>query len=136
MVMAHSLRNTGRLTLETNQYNHNFLVLDGEGPGPGFVVTVPFSIQADRAPDPAMAEIRGNEVVYTAALNNRDRVSFSIRGFGSDATSYDMRVENRRTGAGVESLATSRSRVSRCGPSEAICRWSRTSTSRSSLEPR
>jgi len=101
MVIAHSLRNTGRLALKTNQYCHNFLVLDGEGPGPGFVVTLPFAVQADRAPDPAMAEIRGQEIHYTAPLTNRDRVSFSIRGFGPDATSYDVQVENRRTGAAV-----------------------------------
>ena len=30
IVIEHSLLNTGRLPLETNQYNHNFLVLDGE----------------------------------------------------------------------------------------------------------
>jgi hypothetical protein len=101
MVIAHVLHNSGRMPIETNQYNHNFLVLDGDGPGPGFVVSVPFAIQTDCVPDPAMAEVRGQEVVYTATLKGRDRVSFPLRGFGADAKGYDVRVENGRTGAGV-----------------------------------
>lgn len=40
MVLEHSLKNTGRRTVQTSVYNHNFLVLDGQAPGPGFVITV------------------------------------------------------------------------------------------------
>jgi hypothetical protein len=49
MVMEHSLKNTGRRSIRTSVYNHNFLVLDGQPPGPGFVITVPFS-DSDAAP--------------------------------------------------------------------------------------
>lgn len=105
LVIDHSLRNTGRLPLLTQQYNHNFLVLDRAPTGPDFVITVPFQIQTTRPPDPAAAEIRGNQILYTALLENRDRVGFPIQGFGKDAKDYDVRIENRRTGAGVRVTA-------------------------------
>ncbi len=100
LVIEHSLRNTGRLPIETPQYNHNFLTLDGAATGPDFVITVPFAVQTPKPPDPALAEIRGNQVVYMRTLSGEDRVSFQFQGFGKTAKDYDVRVENRRTGAG------------------------------------
>jgi hypothetical protein len=101
LVIEHSLRNTGRLPIDTPQYNHNFLTLDRAGTGPDFVITVPFPIQTPKPPDPAIAEIRGNQMVYTKALTGEERVTFPFEGFGKTSKDYDVRVENRRTGAGV-----------------------------------
>lgn len=101
LVIEHSLRNTGKLPIETVQYNHNFLTLDGAATGPDFVIGVPFAIQSPKPPDPAVAEIRGNEVHYTRTIEGENRVSFQLEGFGATAKDYDIRVENRRTGAGV-----------------------------------
>jgi hypothetical protein len=100
LVIEHTLRNTGRLPIETPQYNHNFLTLDAAPTGPDFVITVPFQIQTPKPPDPALAEIRGNQLVYTKLLTGEDRVTFSFQGFGKTAKDYDIKVENRRTGAG------------------------------------
>jgi hypothetical protein len=101
LVIEHTLRNTGRLPIETNQYNHNFLVLDGAPTGPDFVITVPFQIQSPRPPDPAFAEIQGNQIFYRKVLEGQDRVSFPVQGFGKAVSDYDVRIENRATGAGV-----------------------------------
>ena len=38
MVMSHQLRNTGKRSIVSSVYNHNFLVLDGQPPGPDFVI--------------------------------------------------------------------------------------------------
>jgi hypothetical protein len=100
LTIAHSLRNTGRLPLQTHQYNHNFLVLDRTPTGPDFRIAVPFAIRTARPPNPAVAEIRGNEIVYLKALQGEDRVSLGIQGFGTEAKDYDVRVENVKTGAG------------------------------------
>lgn len=100
LTIAHSLRNTGRLPLQTNQYNHNFLVLDRTPTGPDFRIAVPFAIRTARPPDPAVAEIRGKGIVYLKALQGEDRVSIGIQGFGAEATDYDVRVENLKTRAG------------------------------------
>lgn len=101
MVIAHSLENTGRLPLETTQYNHNFLTLDGAPTGPDFAIVLPFRIETTRPPASGMAAIRGNEIAYLKTLEGQERVSFPIQGFGASPTDYDVRVENRRTGAGV-----------------------------------
>jgi hypothetical protein len=100
MTIAHSLRNTGRLPLQTTQYNHNFLVLDGATTGEDFKIAVPFAIQTALSPDPEVAEIRGKEIVFLRTLQREERVSIGIQGFGSDAKDYDVRVENVKTGAG------------------------------------
>jgi hypothetical protein len=105
LVIEHRLRNTGRLSIETPQYNHNFLTLDGAPTGPDFVITVPFPIQTPKPPDPALAEIRGNQIVYTKVLTGEERVTFQLDGYGKDPKAYDIRVENRRTGAGFRVTA-------------------------------
>ena len=85
--------------LDANQYNHNFLVLDRAPTGPEFASRA-LPIQATRPPDPKLAEIRENQIVYLKTLEGEERVTFGIQGFGKTANDYDVRVESRRTGAG------------------------------------
>lgn len=101
MVIEHSLKNTGTKRIESTVYNHNFWTLDNLPPGPGLVVKFPFQLQTTHPPQGNFAEIRGNEFVYTKTLADRDRVTSSFEGFGDTATDYDIRVENRKVGAGV-----------------------------------
>lgn len=101
LVIEHSLKNTGTKSIETPQYNHNFLTLDGAATGPELAIVTTFPIKTSQPPDPAMAVIKGNEIQYTKTLTGEERVTFSLEGFGKDAKSYDLRVENRKTGAGV-----------------------------------
>jgi hypothetical protein len=61
LLIEHSLKNIGTKTIETNQYNHNFFVIDHEKVGPDVVVKFLFS------PNPVRgfkdrAEVRGREV--------------------------------------------------------------------------
>ena len=106
MVLEHSLKNTGRRTVQTSVYNHNFLVLDGQAPGPGFVITVPFQIQTRRPPAKELAEIRGNQIVYLKTLENRDVVTTPLQGFTSSSPKdNDIRIENSRLGAGMRITA-------------------------------
>lgn len=101
MVLEHSIRNTGRRPIQTRVYNHNFLTLDHQSPGPDFVITVPFQIRSDRPPDGALAEIRGNRIVYLKTLVGRDRVATPMPGFGSGPADYDIRIQDSKSGAGV-----------------------------------
>jgi hypothetical protein len=101
MVMEHSLRNTGRLPIATNVYDHNFLVMDKMGPGPWYTITVPFEIKPARAPSADFAVIHGNQVAYLKPVENEDRVAFGLQGFGNDAKDFDVRIENSKAGAGV-----------------------------------
>ena len=101
MIMEHSLKNTGRLPIRTNLYNHNFLVLDHVPTGPGVTVTLPYEIKPARGPDTHFAEIHQKQLAYTKTLENQERLTSGLQGFGSEASDYDIRIENRRAGAGV-----------------------------------
>ena len=101
MTIEHSLKNTGATVIPSTVYNHNFWTLDNLAPGPGLVLTFPFQIQTTRPPNKDFAEIRGNQFAYTKALEDKDRVTSNMRGFGDSATDYDIRVENGKAGAGV-----------------------------------
>jgi hypothetical protein len=101
MVLEHNLKNTGSRAIRTSVYNHNFLVLDGQPPGPGFVITVPFQIQTGRPPTKELAEIRGNQIVYLKTLRNRDIVTTPLGGFSDSPNDNDIRIDNRRLGVGM-----------------------------------
>lgn len=101
MVLEHSLKNTGRRTIQSTVYNHNFLVLDKQPPGPDSSVTVPFQIRSPHPPEQDLAEVRGNQIVYLKVLENRDRVSTPILGFSESPKDNEIRIENRKVGAGM-----------------------------------
>ena len=101
MLVEHSLRNTGKRAIALTVYDHNFVVLDHQPPGPGFTVSFPFEIRAAEAPDKALAEIRGKQVVYLKKLEGQDRVTAAIQGFGARPEDYDIRFANAQAGIAV-----------------------------------
>ncbi len=105
LVIEHRLTNIGRRPIQANQYNHNFLVLDGATTGPDFLITVPFQIETTQPPDPALAQIQGNNIAYVKMLEGQDRVSFPIQGYSNQASDYDITIRNTRMGAGVRVTA-------------------------------
>ena len=105
MVLDHSLRNTGKRVLQTSVYNHNFLYLDRQPPGPDFSLTVPFKILTSPSPAGTLEKVHENHIAFSKALAGEERVYLDIRGFGADPKDYDIRIENRRVGAGVRITA-------------------------------
>ncbi len=101
MILEHSLKNTGIRGIHTTVYNHNFLVLDKQPPGPGLAITVPFQIRTPKPPPKDLAEIQGNKIVYMKALANRDVVTTPVQGFGDSPNDHEIRIEDRRVGAGM-----------------------------------
>ena len=101
MVLEHSLKNTGRHAIHSSVYNHNFLVLDHQTPGPDFSLTLPFQVHSPEPPNKDLAEIRGNQFVYLKALANQDVVFTSLLGFSDSSKDNEIRIENRRVGAGM-----------------------------------
>ena len=101
MVLEHSLENTGRRTIQSTVYNHNFLVLDQQPPGPDFAITVPFQIEPPRPLSSQLAEIRGNQIVYLKVLENKDVLETGLRGFGDSPKDNEIRIENSKVGAGM-----------------------------------
>ena len=101
MVLEHTLKNTGSKAIDSTVYNHNMFTLDNTPPGPGLVVKFNFPLKAARPPDPAFAELRGNDLVYIKTLTGKDRVTSGLTGFGPTAADYDFKEENQKLGAGV-----------------------------------
>lgn len=102
LVLSHRLESTGRNPIDTEMYDHNFFVLDGQPSGPDVEVRFPWTLEA--------FNVRGDTVaVGKDRLNYKgpiDRpVRMQLKGFGPTPADYDIRVENRRTGAGVRVTA-------------------------------
>jgi len=99
--LEHVLRNTGTRVIETDQYNHNFFVIDDTTTGPGVSIVFPFQPKAARDLE-GKAQIRGHALQFLRELNpGGESVSTEIEGFGSTAADYDFRIEKRKAGAGV-----------------------------------
>ncbi|NJD10173.1 MAG: hypothetical protein FIB01_06930 [Gemmatimonadetes bacterium] len=101
LVIEHSMKNTGRRAISSNVYNHHFMVLDSQPPGPDFTVRVPFEINATRLPPEELAGVRGNEIVYRRPLAGQDEAIVLYQGFGDSASDHRVTIENRKTGTGV-----------------------------------
>jgi len=100
LVLEHSLKNTGRRPIDTAVYDHNFFVIDGTPTGPEFTVKFPFALQATRDLKD-MAEVRAKDLVYRRDLEKGESVFTELQGYGKSAEDYDIRIENRKAGAGV-----------------------------------
>jgi len=101
MVLAHRLKNVGKRAIQTSVYNHNFLVLDRHAPGPGVVISVPFTIRTPHPVQNELAEIRGNQIVYLDTLKEHQVFATPLEGFGTGASDNMIRIENTAVGAGI-----------------------------------
>jgi hypothetical protein len=101
MVLDHRLRNTGKRGIQTSVYNHNFLYLDRQAPGPDCSLTVPFPIRLSPSPANSLAAVRDNRIAFSKTLTGEERVFLNIEGYGAEPKDHDIRIENRRAGAGL-----------------------------------
>lgn len=101
MVIEHHLKNTGRQRIRGTVYNHNFLVLDRQAPGPDFSVTFPFKLQALLPAKEELGEVRGKQFVFLKALADRDVVYTELAGFSDKVQDNEVRIENSRVRAGM-----------------------------------
>jgi hypothetical protein len=101
MVIEHSLKNTGTRQINSSVYNHNFIVLDRQAPGPDFIFKVPYQIKAVQTPKKELAEIRGNQVVYLKNLSGEDEAVVIMEGFSEKISDTEIIIENQKVGAGI-----------------------------------
>jgi len=128
MRLEHALRNTGQKLLETDVYDHNLLPVDHQPVGPGWEITFPFRLSATEArrvrtggaPGAGastggasgakaasadsrgpIAALAGNRIVFLRRPADKEDAYCVLSGFGNSPRDYDIRVDNRRTGAGM-----------------------------------
>jgi hypothetical protein len=99
LVLEHRLKNTGKRTIKSNVYDHNFLIIDAQPSGPDFTVTFPFTLVPTDSLPQALT-VQDNRITFRRVLNH-ESVYMGLKGFGSTAEDYDIRVENQKTKAGV-----------------------------------
>jgi hypothetical protein len=99
--IEHTLINTGSKVIETDQYNHNFFVIDGLPVGPGVRVIFPFELETVRKFQPDFVENRGKTIEFVKEIPEGASAIGEFRGFSSSPSDYDIRVEHGPAGAGV-----------------------------------
>jgi len=97
--IEHSLMNTGEKTIETDQFNHNFFMIDGEDSGPAFKIMFPFELSSEYDME-GCYEIRGKELHYLRPMGE-DSVYIKLEGFSQDVADHQVTVLNQESGAGV-----------------------------------
>ena len=102
LVLEHILKNTGRKTIETSVYNHNFFVIDDEPSAPSIQIKFPFAVAANGRGWGTLARVDSNRIIYIRKLSKGESVySAGLEGFGKSPEHYDIKIENLKTGAGV-----------------------------------
>lgn len=100
MVIEHSLKNTGKKLIETNVYDHNFFMIDKQPTGPAASVWFAFEPKA-KAGLGDKATVGDHRITFLRELRPGESAFTEITGFGGTASDYDIRIENRKAGAGV-----------------------------------
>ncbi|HEX4164563.1 MAG TPA: hypothetical protein VHZ55_03745 [Bryobacteraceae bacterium] len=102
LVLEHTLKNTGKREIDTEVYDHDFYVIDGQPTGPAFSVKFVFPPKVkDDLKD--AAQVRGKDIVYLRELAARkDSAASYLEGYNDQPSDNDIRVENSKAGVGVE----------------------------------
>lgn len=101
MLIEHTLKNVGTRSIHVSTYNHNFLVLDKESPGPAYKITLPFKVAIDEVTNKGLAGVQSDQIVYLKTLTGEERVYTGIEGFNQSAEDYRIRIENTNVRAGM-----------------------------------
>lgn len=103
MVLMHTLKNTGKQTIETTVYNHNFFVIDEQPSGPGYKIVLPYEnlSSEDGKGIGELVNLKGDQVLFLRDLTKKEQVYFPDLTNGNSVP-YALTVENTKTGAGVK----------------------------------
>lgn len=105
MVIEQSLKNTGAKAIHSEVYNHHFMVMNAQPPGPDVTIRFPFEPKPTRAPNTELIDVKGRQIVYAKPLSGRDQAVVLFEGYGKTAADTEMIIENQKLGAGVRITA-------------------------------
>lgn len=100
MTIEHRLINSGKKPIETQVYDHNFLTIDHQSTGPEIVLSFPF-VPRSTQDMAGLGEIHEKQLRFPNNLKGNDTFYTEFAGFSKSDSDYQVRVENRQTGAGV-----------------------------------
>jgi len=99
-IIEHKLQNKGSLAIETDQFNHNFFMIDGEQSGRAFTIKFPFPLSTESDPK-GFVEIRDNQIKFIKDLKEDDSFFLLLDGYSNALSDHEVTVENNISGAGV-----------------------------------
>lgn len=97
--LEHKLQNTGKKVIETDQFNHNFFMIDGEQTGPPFSISFPYAITTEDDLK-GYVEIKDKDLYFIKELEDNS-VFLELSGYGGNVSDHQVTVINRKSGAGV-----------------------------------
>lgn len=102
-VISHRLKNIGTKNIVTEQYNHNFFVIDNTNTGPDFMLEFPFNLKPTEWDEQlsAQVEINKNQLIFKRNLVN-EAMRVELEGFGNNANDHQVTVLNKLTGAAIQ----------------------------------
>lgn len=102
--LSRRLRNTGTRPITTDEYDHNFTIIDDDPVGPDYRVHFPFAAAGKQSMH-GLAEVSGHEILFRKPLRETagsgDQVYTEVTGFAATAADNEFTIENTRTGASV-----------------------------------
>ena len=97
--ILHSLKNTGTKIIETDQFNHNFFMIDAEKSGTSFQLSFPYAISTENDLK-GYLEIKDKDLYFIEDVVDNS-VFLELDGYGKDAADHRVTVVNQKSGAGV-----------------------------------
>ena len=102
MLLSHIIKNTGKKTIETQVFNHNFFVIDEQPTGKDFELIFPKDVSGTGRGFGEVAEIQGSKIVFNRDLVKGESIyCSSLEGINDSVDNLDVKIENTRTGAGA-----------------------------------
>ena len=97
--IEHRLQNTGEKDIETDQFNHNFFMIDEEKSGPALSLRFPYPVETN-SDLKGYLEIEDKDVNFVKDLIGTT-VYMVIEGYSDSVEDHKVTVLNKKTGAGV-----------------------------------
>ena len=101
LVIDHTLRNTGKRAIQSSVYDHNFMSMDNQPPGPDTTITLGFPATMVSPFETKLLQLHGNQISFSDTLSGQDKVAAQFTGFSQNPKDYDIRIEDRKLGFGV-----------------------------------
>jgi len=98
-IIEHNLRNTGAKVIETDQFNHNFFMIDHEQSGTSFTVSFPYAVSTSDDLK-GYVEIKDKDLNFIKKIE-KSSVFLELSGYSHEIADHKVTVLNRNSGAGV-----------------------------------
>ncbi|GAB3021887.1 hypothetical protein GCM10027284_46720 [Cyclobacterium sediminis] len=109
LLLSHTLKNTGKKSIKTSVYNHNFFVIDQELTGPNIKTTFPYDIYLSNSEEKrvvnfdSLGMVSDRSIGFSRYFNMGENVyTDALIGFSDSPEDYQFSVMNTKTGAGVK----------------------------------